>query len=93
MLVGIFIQVVITLFACALLTGWRYLPSPLGEWMGMFAGVISTPFLMEGFFITFGFAVVLWLNHYRREREGDEWVELHSLEESESGDPDSKSDS
>ena len=82
MWVGTGLLLGVTVLACALLTGWRYLPSPLGDWLGILAGVISTPFLMEGFFLCCGFFLILWLNQHRRRAEGEEWVDLAKWEES-----------
>ncbi len=58
----------------SLLLGWRYLPGWVGEGFGVVAGVITTPFFMEATFFVTGMLIVVGLNIWRRNREGDEFV-------------------
>ncbi len=58
----------------ALLMLWRRVPGFGGEALGMFAGILTTPFLMEGSFVVLGFVILLVLNTHRRRKEGDEFV-------------------
>ncbi|WP_411825895.1 hypothetical protein [Luteolibacter sp. AS25] len=59
-----------------LLVGWRYIPGWGGEGVGMIAGMLSTPFLMETSFVIIGFLTVVALNIWRRHKEGDEFVSM-----------------
>lgn len=59
-----------------LLLGWRYIPGWGGEGVGMIAGVLSTPFLMETSFIILGFLTVVALNIWQKNKEGDEFVTM-----------------
>lgn len=55
----------------------------LGEWITMVMGVLTTPFFMEAFFAVMGLVLVCWINHRRRVKEGDEFVDLSKFDESE----------
>jgi hypothetical protein len=59
-----------------MLLGWRFIPGWVGESVGTLAGIMSTPFFMEASFILIGLVIVLSLNTWRRNREGDELVFL-----------------
>lgn len=80
-LVGGGILLTLVVLVCSMLTGWRYLPSPLGDLLGTIAGVLSTPFLMETGFLLLGFSLVIWLNLRRRHADGEEWVDLQDESE------------
>ena len=54
----------------------RHLPGFLGEWFGTLAGILTTPIFMEASFLVFGILLVMAINHWRRAREGDEFVYL-----------------
>lgn len=69
----------ITVCALSLLLGWRFVPGLLGEWLGVFAGLISTPFFLEGSFVVLGLLIVTSLNSWRRSKEGDEFVYLDQV--------------
>jgi len=71
---------VITTAALTLLLGWRHVPGLLGEWMGVIAGLISTPFVLEGTFAVLGLMIVVGLNSWRRAKDGDEFVYLDQVE-------------
>ncbi|BCX50116.1 hypothetical protein HAHE_40240 [Haloferula helveola] len=58
----------------------RGLPGFFGEWFGVIAGIVSTPFLMEASFVLIGLMLVLAVNHWRQQREGDEFVYLEQVE-------------
>ncbi len=60
----------------SLLIFWRHIPGWVGETVGLIAGVISTPFFLEGSFLMIGFTVVVLLNNWRRKVAGDEFVEV-----------------
>ncbi|MEI6674548.1 MAG: hypothetical protein WCO57_05170 [Verrucomicrobiota bacterium] len=64
----------------ALLVGWRHVPGVLGEWLGMLAGIVSTPFFLEASAGVVGVLIVIVLNTLRRHWEGDEFVSLEELE-------------
>ncbi len=64
---------------CLVLLFWRRVPGVFGEWLGFMAGWMSTPFLLEGSFLVMGFAIVIWLNHRRMRRDGDEFVYLEEV--------------
>ncbi len=63
-----------------LLLGWRHVPGVLGEWLGMVAGIMSTPYFLEASFVVVGVLTVIVLNTVRRQREGDDFVSLEQLE-------------
>jgi hypothetical protein len=79
---GVGILVVLAILICCTLTGWRYLPGLVGEWMGMMIGVATTPFFMEGSFLVLGLFVVVAINLWRRKRDGEELVYLEPSDES-----------
>ncbi|WAC21447.1 hypothetical protein OVA24_08615 [Luteolibacter sp. SL250] len=70
----------ITVFVLTLLIGWRYVPGLFGEWLGVIAGLLSTPFLLEGSFVVLGLMIVVGLNSWRRMKEGEEFVYLDQVE-------------
>ncbi len=79
-LVGLSVIAVFTVFVVGLLLGWRLIPGWGGESVGMVAGILSTPFFMEGSFVVMGFLIVIGLNTWRRHKEGDECVYLDEEE-------------
>lgn len=62
------------------LMGWRFIPGWVGESLGTVAGVMSTPFFMEGTFLLLGLFIVLGLNTWRRHKAGDEFVTIETEE-------------
>lgn len=70
----------LAVLVCATLYGWRYLPGFLGEWVGTMIGAMTTPFLLEASFLVIGLCIVVWLNHWRRQKAGDELVFLEQVE-------------
>lgn len=74
--VGAGILGVLALTVCGAVAGWRHVPGLLGEWLGTLVGVLTTPFLFEASWLFIGLTVVLAINHWRRQRAGDEWVDL-----------------
>lgn len=62
--------------AIGLLALWRLIPGWVGEAVGFFAGVISTPVFLEASFGTAGLMIVILLNSWRRKKQGDEFVEV-----------------
>ena len=66
----------LTLLVCGGLLSWHHLPGVLGEWIGAMLGMMSTPFFLEASFIFIGLTIVMWINHQRQKREGDEFVDL-----------------
>ncbi len=89
-LVGAAILGTIMVLVCGLLVGWRLIPGWVGESFGMLAGILSTPFFMEGSFVIMGFLIVVGLNTWRRRNEGDEFVEIETGGEAGGGNLDSK---
>ncbi len=77
--IGAGILIVLTVSITGLLIGWRLLPGLLGEWIGMMVGLMSTPFILEASFICLGFLIVLGINIWRRQKEGDEFVYLEQV--------------
>lgn len=57
----------------------KFAPGLLGEWFAVIGGIISTPFLLEIFFLIVGGIIVVGLNHLRQKREGDEFVYLEEV--------------
>lgn len=78
-LVGAGALLLLVLVMFALWLGPR-LPGLPGEFFASVAGLVTTPFLMEASFLGFGLLVVFALNHWRRKREGDEFVYLEQAE-------------
>lgn len=66
----------LTLLVCGALLSWHHVPGVLGEWIGTMVGMMSTPFFLEASFIFIGLSIVMWINHLRQKREGDELVYL-----------------
>ncbi len=83
--VGASILGLLTLVVCGALIGWGYLPGLLGEWVGLMVGVATTPFILEATFVVIGLILVLIINHWRRQRAGDELVYLEQADEAEAG--------
>ncbi len=63
------------------LLGWRLLPGLWGEWLGTVVGLLTTPFVMESSFVILGILIVITLNHWRRMKEGDDFVFLEQVNE------------
>jgi len=63
------------------LLGWRFLPGLWGEWLGTLAGLLTTPFVMEASFVILGILIVITINHRRRIKDGDEFVFLEQVDE------------
>lgn len=66
----------LTVMICGMLLGWRYLPGLFGEWVGLMVGLVTTPVILEVFFVILGLTVVVVINHWQRIRDGDELVYL-----------------
>lgn len=79
--IGAGILIAFTLVILTALLGWRYLPGFLGEWVGAVVGIMSTPFFLEGSFIVLGFMTVVFLNSWRRHKEGEECVYLDVVDD------------
>lgn len=52
----------------------------IGDWFGGIAGILTTPFLMEASFMIGGFLLIVWLNHRRRMKDGDDFVDPAEFE-------------
>ncbi len=77
--IGTSILLVLMGSICGLLIGWHFLPGLLGEWIGTMLGIMSTPFFLEGSFVCIGLLIVLSINIWRRNKEGDEFVYLEQV--------------
>jgi hypothetical protein len=77
--IGLGILAVLILTVPAFYIVWRFVPGVFGEWLGVIAGIISTPFLLEIFFVVTGLIIVVGLNHMRQKRDGDEFVYLEQV--------------
>lgn len=77
--IGVAIIGLITVTIVTVMLGWKYLPGVFGEWIGFMVGVMTTPFFLEGSCLFFGFMLVIFLNSWRRQREGDEFVYLEQV--------------
>jgi len=82
LIVGLSILGVLILIVPALYIVWQFVPGVFGEWLGVIAGVLSTPFLLEIFFVIAGLIIVVGLNHLRQKRDGDEFVYLDEIRDS-----------
>ena len=58
---------------------WHFVPGVFGEFLGVIAGVLSTPFLLEICFAILGLIIVIALNNIRMRRNGDEFVYLEEV--------------
>jgi hypothetical protein len=81
--IGCGIVALLAVTVCAALLGWGYLPGALGEWVGTMIGAMTSPFLMETSFLVSGLCIVVLLNHWRRKRDGDDFVHLEQVEQGE----------
>lgn len=73
---GIGMLLGITAAICGTLVGWGHLPDVLAEWIGFMIGIATSPFFMELSCIVVGFVLVVSINHWRNQRDGDEFVTL-----------------
>lgn len=69
---------------------WRYIPGWLGESLGMFAGLISSPFILEGFFLIMGFFLVIFINSWRRKSGGGDFLEFDASDFEKPQDPEER---
>jgi uncharacterized membrane protein len=60
--------------------GWMRVPGPLGEFLGMIVGIMSSPFFLEASFVVVGVLIVMVLNAIRRHRDGDDFVSAAQLD-------------
>jgi len=81
LVVGLSVMGVLIAVVPAFYIVWRFVPGLFGEWLGVIAGIMSTPFLLEFFFICIGLIIVVGLNSWRRTREGDEFVYLEQVDD------------
>ena len=77
--IGVSILVLLTVGVTGLLLGWRLLPGLLGEWVGTMIGIMTTPFFMEASFAILGLVTVISLNHWRQQKDGDDFVYLEQV--------------
>lgn len=64
------------------------LPGVAGEFFARITGIVTTPFLLEGTLAIVGFLIVILINHWRHQREGDELVYLDEIKDAPKGVPD-----
>lgn len=57
------------------------LPGVAGEFFARIAGIVTTPFLLEGTLAILGLILVILINHWRQRREGDEFVYLDEMKD------------
>jgi hypothetical protein len=79
--IGVPILLVLVVVVPAFLLVARGIPGVFGEFLALVAGIISTPFLLEIFFLIVGIIIVVGLNHLRQRREGDEFVYLEQVDD------------
>lgn len=60
--------------------GWMHIPGPLGEFVGMIVGVMSTPFFLEASFVTLGILIIMLVSAVQRQRDGEEFVTPEQLQ-------------
>jgi uncharacterized membrane protein len=77
--VGAVILMTIAILVPSALLGWRLVPGLWGEWLGMVIGLMTTPFVMETTFLILGIVLVVTINHWRRTKEGDDFVFLDQI--------------
>jgi hypothetical protein len=73
------ILLTLTILVPGLLITWRFMPGFVGEWVGTVMGVLTTPFIMETSFLILGLVIVILINHWRQQKEGDEFVYLEQV--------------
>lgn len=78
--IGASVLIVIGVVVPGALVGWRFLPGVVGEWLGTIMGILTTPFFMEASFVILGLVIVVTLNHWRRIKDGDEFVYLEQVD-------------
>lgn len=78
--VGAGILMTIAILVPSALMGWRLVPGIWGEWLGMVIGLMTTPFVMETTFVILGIVLVITINHWRRVKEGDDFVFLEQID-------------
>lgn len=78
--IGVGIVLVVAVTVVGLLLGWRSLPGLLGQWIGTMMGIMMTPFFLEASFVILGFIIVIALNVWRRQKDGEELVYLEQIE-------------
>lgn len=76
---GAGILLAITALVCSMILGWMHLPGLLGEWIGSVIGIMTTPFFLEASFLLIGLFIVISLNIWRRQKDGDECVYLEQV--------------
>jgi len=57
-----------------------YLPGFPGEVFSMIAGIMWSPILLDISLFILGLSLVFWINHIRRQAEGDEFVYLETVD-------------
>ncbi len=80
---GALVLLSLGLIVSTLLIGYHYLPGVWGEWIGTMVGIMTTPFFLEASFLFIGFGIVLFINGYRRKKEGEELVYLDQVDDAE----------
>ena len=82
----------IALAAAVIVLIWvgTYLPGFPGEVFSMIAGIMWSPILLDISLFILGLTLVFWINHIRRQAEGDEFVLLETAEKPEPPDDQSK---
>jgi hypothetical protein len=60
--------------------GWMRVPGPIGEFLGMVVGIMSSPFFLEGSFVVLGVLIVMVINAVRRHRDGEDFVTAEQLD-------------
>jgi uncharacterized membrane protein len=78
--IGASVLIAIGVVVPGALVGWRFIPGVIGEWIGMITGILTTPFFMETTFVILGLVIVVTLNHWRRIKDGDEFVYLEQVD-------------
>lgn len=89
-LIAIGILLAVACGVVALWLGWMQVPGPVGEFLGMVVGIMSTPFFLEASFVLLGVLIVMVVSAVRRHRDGEDFVTLEQLDARESarcGDP------
>ncbi len=78
--VGAGVLMTIAVLVPSALVGWRLVPGIWGEWLGMVIGLMTTPFVMETTFVILGIVLIITINHWRRIKEGDDFVFLEQID-------------
>lgn len=72
--VGSVILLLLAVAAGTVVMGCHFIPGVFGEWLEVMVGIMTSPVFLEISAFTIGLLVVLAINHWRAQKDGDELV-------------------